>query len=154
VSWGDLQSRYHHWFTQKAWSTGLPNWTDAPVGEATTANYNTLSYPPIITNQGAIDGKWALVFTSATAFQVVEEKLGVISTGNTSTDCAPINAENGMPYFTIRKEGWGSGWAAANAVRFNTDSALGPLWIARTVLSGQGTVEDDQFKLQLRGDAD
>lgn len=154
VSWGDLQSRYHHWFTQKAWSTGAPNWTDAPSGETTTANYNTLSYPPIITNQGAIDGKWALVFTSATSFQVVEEKLGVISTGNTSTDCAPVNPENGMPYFTVRKEGWGSGWAAANAVRFNTDSALGPLWIARTVLSGQGTVEDDQFKLQIRGDAD
>ncbi|MDF3935465.1 hypothetical protein [Pseudomonas citronellolis] len=154
VSWGDLQSRYHHWFTQKAWSTGAPNWTDVPVGETTTANYNTLSYPPIITNQGAIDGKWALVFTSATAYQVVEQKLGVITTGNTTTDCAPINPETGLAYFTIRKEGWGSGWAAANAVRFNTDSALGPLWIARTVLSGQGTVEDDEFALQIRGDAD
>jgi hypothetical protein len=154
VSWGDLQSRYHHWFTQKAWSTGAPNWTDVPVGDTTTANYNTLSYPPIITNQGAIDGKWALVFTAPTTYQVVEEKLGVITTGNTTTDCAPINPENGMPYFTIRKEGWGSGWAAANAVRFNTDSALGPLWIARTVLSGQGTVEDDKFALQIRGDAD
>ncbi|SDH49623.1 hypothetical protein [Pseudomonas panipatensis] len=154
VSWGDLQSRYHHWFTQKTWSTGSPNWTDVPVGDTTTANYNTLSYPPIVTNQGTIDGKWALVFTSATQFQVVEEKLGVISTGTTSSDCAPINPETNTPYFTIRAAGWGGGWAAANAVRFNTDSALGPLWIARTVLSGQGTVDDDQFKLQIRGDAD
>ncbi|EMV9185877.1 hypothetical protein AADU03_004763 [Escherichia coli] len=154
LSWGDLQARYHHWFTQKTWNTGVPNWTDAPIGETTTANYNLLSYPPLITNIGAIDGKWALVFTSATSFQVVEEKLGVISTGSTSQDCAPINPETGQPYFTIRAAGWGSGWAAGNAVRFNTDSCLGPMWIVRTVLSGQGTVTEDEFRVQIRGDAD
>lgn len=154
VAWGDLQSRIHTWFTQQTWSSGAPNWTDAPIGNTTTSQYNSLAYPPIITNKGAIDGKWALVFTSASAFNVVEEKLGVISTGTTSSDCAPVNPLTGEPYFTIRKEGWGGGWAAANAVRFNTDSALGPLWVIRTVISGQGTVDDDQFKLQIRGDAD
>ncbi|MGE6790895.1 hypothetical protein ACQKFS_02580 [Pseudomonas guineae] len=154
VAWGDLQARVWNWFTQQTWSQGAPNWTDAPIGNGTTAQYNSLSYPQIITNAGAIVGKWALVFTSATSFNVVEEKLGVISTGNTSTDCSPINALTNQPYFTIRKEGWGSGWAAANAVRFNTDAALGPMWVIRTVISGQGTVDDDQFKLQIRGDAD
>lgn len=154
VSWGDLQARYHHWFTQRTWNQGVPNWTDAPIGETTTANYNLLSYPPVITNMGAIDGKWALVFTTATSFQVVEEKLGVIATGSTGSDLSPINPETNTPYFTIRAAGWGSGWAAGNAVRFNTDSSQGPLWIARTVLSGQGTVSDDQFRVQIRGDAD
>lgn len=154
LSWGDLQARYHHWFTQKTWNTGVPNWTDSPVGETTTANYNLLSYPPLITNIGSIDGKWALVFTTATTFQVVEEKLGVISTGSTSQDCAPTNPETGQPYFTIRWQGWGSGWAAGNAVRFNTDSCLGPMWIVRTVLSGQGAVTEDEFRVQIRGDAD
>jgi len=154
VSWGDLQARYHHWFTQRAWNSGAPNWTDAPIGETTTAQYNLLSYPPIIANMGAIDGKWALVFTAATSFQVVEEKLGVIATGSTAQDCSPINPETNTPYFTIRAAGWGSGWAAANAVRFNTDSCLGPLWIVRTIQSGQGTVTDDKFALQIRGDAD
>lgn len=154
VAWGDLQARVHTWFTQQTWSQGAPNWSDAPQGNTTTAQYNSLGYPPIITNAGAIDGRWALVFTSASAFNVVEEKLGVISSGNTGTDCAPINPLTGMPYFTIRKEGWGSGWGSANAVRFNTDSALGPLWCIRTVISGQGTVDDDAFKLQIRGDAD
>ena len=154
VAWGDLQARIHTWFTQQTWSQGAPNWTDAPIGNTTTAQYNQLSYPPIITNAGGIAGKWALVFTSATAFNVVEERLGVIATGNTSTDCAPINALTGQPHFTIRREGWGSGWAAGNAVRFNTDSSLGPMWCIRTVISGQGTVDDDKFELQVRGDAD
>lgn len=154
LSWGDLQARYHHWFTQKTWNAGVPNWTDVPVGETTTANYNTLSYPPLITNMGTVDGKWALVFTTATSFQVVEAKLGVIATGSTGSDLSPINPETNTAYFTIRAAGWGSGWAAGNAVRFNTDSCLGPLWIARTVLSGQGSVADDQFRIQIRGDAD
>ena len=57
-------------------------------------------------------------------------------------------------FWEIGGKGWGTGWAAGNAVRFNTDACLGPMWVVRTVLSGQGTVEDDQFKLQIRGDAD
>jgi hypothetical protein len=154
VAWGDLQSRIHTWFTQQTWNTGAPNWSDSVAGNGTTAQYNSLSYPPVITNIGGIDGKWALVFTSANAFSVVEERLGVIATGNTSNDLAPINALTGQPYFTIRSAGWGSGWAAGNAVRFNTDSALGPLWAIRTVISGQGTVDDDRFELQVRGDAE
>ena len=154
VTWGDLQSRVHTWFTQQTWSQGAPNWADRPEGNTTTANYNQLSYPPVITNIGAIAGKWALVFTSNTSFNVVEQQLGVIATGSTGSDLSPINALTGQPYFTIRREGWGTGWAAGNAVRFNTDSALGPMWVIRTVISGQGTVNDDQFKLQIRGDAD
>ncbi|MCY1280875.1 hypothetical protein D9M70_296700 [compost metagenome] len=154
VTWGDLQARLYRWFTQKTWNAGAPNWTDAPIGDSTTAQYNQLNYPPVVTNKGSIGGKWALVFTAATTFQVVEEKLGIIATGSTAADLAPINPATGVPYFTIQAAGWGTGWASGNAVRFNTDPCLGPLWLCRTVLAGQGTVEDDQFNIQIRGDAD
>ena len=125
----------------------------------TTAQYNTINYSVEVTNKGAIYGKWALIFTSSTSFQVVEEKLGIIATGNTATgntaaDTAPNNPENGVPYFTINSEGWGSGWAVGNVVRFNTDGLLAPVWICRTVLAGQGTETNDRFTLQIRGDAD
>lgn len=154
VTWGDLQARVYNWFTQQSWNTGAPNWTDTQQGNSTTAQFNLLNYPVEITNIGAISGKWAIIFTSSTAFNVVEEKLGVLTTGSTGSDCAPINPATGSPYFVIRAAGWGSGWAAGNAVRLNTDACLGPMWIVRTVISGQGTVEDDQFTLQIRGDAD
>lgn len=154
VTWGDLQARLYRWFTQKTWNSGAPNWTDNPIGDSTTAQFNQLNYPPVVTNLGSIAGKWALVFTGSTSFQVVEQQLGIIATGNTGADCAPINPANGAPYFTIPAGGWGSGWAAGNAVRFNTDACLGPLWICRTVLAGQGTVQDDTFQIQVRGDAD
>ena len=154
VTWGDMQARLFNWFTQQTWNSSAPNWTDSPIGGSTTAQYNTLAYPPLIANMGAIEGKWAVVFTSAMAFQVVEEKLGIITTGNTSTDCSPINPLTNTPYFTIKKEGWGIGWASSNAVRFKTSACLGPMWVVRTVLSGKGVVDDDNFKIQIRGDAD
>ncbi|WP_177424344.1 hypothetical protein [Pseudomonas sp. MYb185] len=153
VTWGDLQARVYRWFTQQTWSQGAPNWSDTPIGNATTAQYNQLNYPIEITNMGAIAGKWALVFTSPTSFNVVEQQLGVIATGSTSTDCSPINPATSVPYFVIRAAGWGTGWASGNAVRFNTDACLGPMWVVRTVISGQGTVDDDKMNLQIRGDA-
>lgn len=154
VVWGDLQARLYRWFTQQTWSTSAPNWSDTPTAGGTTAQYDQLNYPPIVTNFGSIAGRWALVFTGSSSFQVVEQQLGIIAVGSTGSDCAPINPATGTPYFVIRAAGWGSGWSAGNAVRFNTDACLGPLWICRTVLAGQGTVQDDTFKLQVRGDAD
>ncbi|MGI9279732.1 MAG: hypothetical protein ACR2PX_08885, partial [Endozoicomonas sp.] len=154
VVYGDLQSRVHHFFSQKVWDGGNPNWTDERIGDNTTAQYNTINYPLEVANKGAIFGQWAIIFTSGTAFQIVEEKLGIIDTATTAADAAPINPETGTPYFTIKAEGWGTGWAIGNAIRFNTDGCLAPVWICRTVLAGQGTETSDQFTLQIRGDAD
>ncbi|WP_422464090.1 hypothetical protein, partial [Endozoicomonas sp. ALB115] len=154
VVYGDLQARVKNFFSQKVWDSGDPNWTDDRVGDQTTAQYNTINYPVEATNKGAIYGKWAIIFTSSTAFQIVEEKLGIIASGSTATDTAPINPETGVPYFTMKADGWGSGWSTGNAIRFNTDGCLAPVWICRTVLSGQGTETNDDFTLQIRGDAD
>ncbi len=154
LTWGDMQARLYRWFTQKTWNAGNPNWTDNPIGDQTTAQYNSLNYPPEVANMGSISGRWAIVFTSTTGFQVVEQKLGVIATGSTAFDLSPINPATSTPYFTIRAEGWGTGWASGNAIRFNTDACLGPAWLVRTVLAGKGTMNDDNFKLQVRGDAD
>ncbi|MFT0212829.1 hypothetical protein VQ643_09460 [Pseudomonas sp. F1_0610] len=151
---GDLQARLYRWFTQKTWNMGKPNWTDFPEGDKTTAQYNQLNYPPIVTNMGSIAGKWALVFTSSTVFNVIEEKLGVVGQGSVNADCAPINPATNTPYFLIKKEGWGDGWSPANAVRFNTDACLGDMWVIRTVQPGKGTVKEDSFKIQVRGDAE
>nr|WP_067286362.1 hypothetical protein [Marinobacterium profundum] len=80
--------------------------------------------------------------------------MGQRAKGSTGADLAPINPVTGEPYFTLYAAGWGSGWASNNVLRFNTDAAHAPIWIARTTLSGTPTQEDDLFKLQIRGDAD
>lgn len=151
---GDINARVFSFFTQKTWNSGSPNWTDDRIGDDTTANYNTVDFPIEVVNRGAISEKWALVFTSSTAFQIVGQTLGIIGTGAINADCSPINPNTTAPYFVARSGGWGSGWVAGNVVRFNTDGCLAPIWISRTVLAGQGEEEDDSFTVQLRGDAD
>ena len=154
VVYGDLQARGKNIFTQRTWDSSNPNWTNERKGADTTAQYNLINYPITIDNKGAIEGKWALVFTGSTSFQIVEEKLGIIGAGSTTSDAAPTNPETSTPYWTLEKDGWGTGWASGNVLRFDTEGALAPLWLVRTTLAGQGTRQDDQFTLQVRGDAD
>ncbi|MDO6747217.1 hypothetical protein [Gilvimarinus sp. 1_MG-2023] len=148
---GDLRARVYNLFHQASW-TG--EWSDERIGDDTTAKYNNVAYPIEITNQGSIQERWHIRFISSTSFQVVGETVGVIGTGSTSSDVLIANPATGAPYFTIRQEGWGSGWSAGNVVRFNTDGAQAPFWVARTILSGPATENEDSFATQNRGDAD
>lgn len=131
-----------------------PDWSDTRQGNAIFAQYNQTLYPILVQNSGCETERWAVRFLSPTSFQVIGEHVGVIATGNTSTDCAPINPATNTPYFTLQSEGWGSGWAAGNVLRFNTVSATYPLWLARTIQPGASTVVDDHFTIQVRGDID
>ena len=152
--WGDVSARAYDFFTQRTWDSGSPNWSNQRIGDDTTAGYNLVDNPIEVANRGAITERWALIFTSSTTFNIAAETLGIIGTGNASTDVSPINPNTNFPYFVLRAAGFGSGWAAGNVIRFDTRGCLAPIWLARTVLSGGATEDDDRFVLQVRGDAD
>ncbi|MDP3651125.1 MAG: hypothetical protein Q8R67_05510 [Rhodoferax sp.] len=148
---GDLQSRAHTLFAQQTW-TG--EWKDSRLGANTIAQYNETVYPLAVSNRGAIEERWALIFTNTNEFRVIGESVGQIAIGNTAADLAPTNPETHAPYFTLKAGGWGSGWAAGNVLRFNTAAANFPVWVARTVLQGPATQTNDSFQIQIRGDID
>ena len=148
----DMQARYTRKFVQPTWSN---LWADEAVGGAISANYNDSLYPIAVTNNGNIQERWALVFTGdGTNFRCVGEYSGQIGTGSVNTDFAPINPVTSVPYFKVKKEGWGSGWASGNVLRFNTIAATYPVWVIRTVKQSEPTVLSDQFQIMLRGDID
>lgn len=68
-----------------------------------------------------------------------------------NTDLAPINPNNGQPYFRLDHRGWGAGWSSGNVLRFTTQAAAYPLWVIRTILQSVAAQETDKFELQLRG---
>lgn len=148
---GDLGSRVHHLFSQATWTS---EWADERIGNPTTAQYNDRLYPIQVDNKNSIRERWAIIFTDSYTFNIVGEVSGVIGTGSTSSDCAPLNPVTGEPYFTLFAPGWGSGWATNNVLRFNTDAAHAPVWVARTTVSGAATHDDDSFKIEARGDSD
>jgi len=148
---GDMQARYSNMFSQGTWGNV---WVEEPTGAPISARYNDALYPIAITNKGAIQERWALVFTDNTNFRIIGQYSGQIGTANINTDCEPMNPVTGIPYFKIKKEGWGSGWVNNNVVFFDTHAAMFPVWVIRTVKQSEPTELTDQFQIMLRGDID
>jgi hypothetical protein len=122
------------------------------TGTASSGQYNDINYPIAIDNRGSVPERWKIIFTSTSAFRLVGEHYGQVSTGSIAVDFSPTNPQSGTPYFTIESDGWGGGWATGNTVLFETDAAAAPLWFIRTVLPGQATLDNDELKIELRGD--
>lgn len=137
---GDMQARAYNVFGQKSWGSV---WNDSLIGDATTSQLQVTNNPIVITNRDAIEERWALVFTSDKAFNIIGQTVGQIGTGTTSTLTAPINPMTGYPYFTIPSEAWGTGWSANNVVRINTAAAKYPIWIGNAIQQHQGSSTDN-----------
>ncbi len=147
---GDLQSRAFGVFDQKTWTS---DFADDVIGDAANATFNSIDYPVEVTNAGAVDDRWALVFDSAEHFNIVAEQRGIVGDGYITQDCEPVNGATNAPYFFIDHRGWGTGWRAGNVLRFNTRSSTGPVWAVRTTLQGPEQEPEDFFTIQPRGDA-
>lgn len=148
---GDVFARAYNFIEQSTWTSV---WSDVLIGSEPIANFNETQDPIVVTNAGAVTERWAIIFTNTTSFRVVGESVGEIATGNTGSNCAPLNPATGVPYFTIPATGWGNGWSTGNVYRFNTAACGTPIWVVRTVLQGPATLQDDQFTLAFRGDVD
>jgi hypothetical protein len=148
---GDLFARTSLVFDQATWNG---QWADALDGSPATGTFNTTLAPIAVSNIGAITERWVIRFTNTTAFEVIGEGVGVIATGNTSTNLAPLNPSTGFPYFTVPATGWGSGWSVGNILRINTVGAMFPLQIVETIQAGPETGTNHDFTLLIRGDVD
>lgn len=148
---GDMHARVSLTFDQQTWSNVF---SDTIVGSPATGTFDTISHPITITNAGGLTERWAIVFTSSNAFNVIGEHVGVIAVGTTNSDLAPLNPATNAPYFNVPFAGWGLGWVPGNVLRFNTVGAEFPLWVIRTIQQGPATVDGDRFQLAIRGDVD
>ncbi len=149
---GTMQARVTHLFEQSTWTSV---WQDTVIGSVPLAQFNDAQYPLIVTNAGAYPDRYVVKFTSATAFQVIGENLGIVGVGDTSTNCSPINTLTGVPYFTIDYHGWGSGWATGNCLRFNLISAAYPIDLIRAIQpSAPSGLDVDSVELILLGNVD
>jgi len=146
----DLQARVQNVFDQYTWTA---EFSDARIGAGTDAQYNDLQYPIEVNNSDAITERWAVHFTSATQFELIGETVGIIATGSTTEDLAPLNPRTGRPYVRLRWQGWGGGWSAGNVLRFNTIGGLAPVWFIRTTLAGEMEAPTDAFRFEVIGDA-
>lgn len=152
LAYGDMQARVTNVFDQATWSTPAV-WSDVVQGSPASGNYNTILHPIEVENDSATDDRWALVFQNTNTVLVLSEDREAMGPYSIGTDIAPVNPVSGKPYFTIRADGWGTGWAAGNALRFNTVSATRPTWAARVTLPGEITEPNDAVRINVYGNA-
>ena len=105
-------------------------------------------------NIGAINQRWAIVFTSSTAYNVVGEFVGTIYSGDILNDCAPINRFVNSPYFILRKDAFGAGLNPGEAFLFTTEAASKPIMATRSVSPGHSEITIDNSTLSFRGNKD
>jgi hypothetical protein len=148
---GDVFGRVTNVFDQATW-TG--DWSGSRIGSDTLASYNTIDNPITTTNRGCVTERWALIFTSTSAFRIVGEKYGQIGTGDINTLAAPNNTAVAAPFFSIVPQGWGAGWSAGNVLRLDTYACGMAFGVVQTILQGTPTLESDVFTVALRLDVD
>jgi len=149
---GDVSARAWGLFDQYTWDGS--SWADTVDGDVALGTYNDTLAPLEVTNDGALTERWALRFTSSSAFEIHGEHVGLIGTGTTGADCAPINPNSMAPYFTLRETGWGSGWVVGNVLRFNTVGAVASIPLVRVVQQGPDAGINYTFSIHGRGDVD
>lgn len=145
---GDLRARAGVAFAQESWGAV---WADARIGSAISPQYQQGLNPIVVTNQGAVSERWAIIFLTSTTFRLIGETLGQIATGDVNTAFTPNNPAVSVPYFTIAAAGWGT-WAAGNVLRFNTYGANAPVWVGRATLPSAPSDASDSLTLATRGD--
>jgi hypothetical protein len=148
---GDLQAQAGAAWAQGTWTDV---WSNAVIGAPIAPQYQQAANPIGVSNLGAVTERWALIFRTSTSYRVVGETLGEISQGDINSTLAPVNPATGTPYFTLAATGWGSGWSAGNVLRFNTQGAAAPVWVARTVLPSAPSSAADSITIAVRGDID
>lgn len=148
---GNLHARVSGLFTQEYW-TGA--WSDERIGNEPEMRFSYF-YNVDVTNQSAIEERWALIFSSPFTYRCIGEKTGLLALDvNISTTFSPLNPYTGQPLFVIPAGAFGPGGQAGNVFRFNTHAASRPPWLALTVLPGVASdIERDSVELYIRGNS-
>lgn len=124
---GDVQARALTPYGQQAWTNV---WSDALIGSPASLQYTGAI---TVTNAGAENDRYAIVFTAANAFKCYSERLGLLASGTTTATFAPLNAATGAALFSLASSGWASEILVGGVLRFNTAGACPPVWALQCI---------------------
>lgn len=148
---GNMQARVENLFDQAVY---VPDqWLGAVSGSHSQASYNSVDYPFIVTNDGAVTDDFVFKFTSPTTFDFIFRTYGLIASGSTAADFAPVNPETGKPYLFVAADGWGGGWVSGNALFGKLVGADYPVGVLRCVQMGAEPPEQDSIVVEIHGNA-
>jgi len=158
---GDLQATYNTFFTQQSWDG--TTWSDTQSGPPADGAY-TEAGNIIMVDRGSEKTRWVVIVTNVIVdldyvIDVESEDHGIVVSGisaGTGHGATIVNNPNFTgpdgPYLTINEAFWGAGWQTGNIIRFNTEEAGAPFWIARVINAESSGVTADSTTVEIRGD--
>ena len=139
-------------FTQATWTSV---WSDTRIGNEPIMQYQSALFPIELVNDGAVTDRWVMVMASTTTYHCYSEGLGKVNATPVSinADYSPLNPLTGKAYFTVRAGFLGQGGNIGECFRFDTVGANRGVWPIVTVLPGSSLTTNDQFQVQVIGNA-
>lgn len=128
--------------------TVIASWVETGSG-----TYDETTYPVLGDSISTVEQDWTIEFTSATAFNITGDQLGLVGTGNTSSNAAPINGNYSKPYFTLRSVGWGGTWTIGDTITFKTSPAAIPIWYRRVVPAASNSLSGNSVIVAVDGES-
>ncbi len=129
---------------------GVTGWVETSVGGI----YDEATYPVLTDSIGTVQQTWTVTFTSGSAYTVSGDTLGVVGSGNTSSNFVPSNPAFSKPYFTLRNAGWSGSWISGNTIVFTTTPAATPVWYKRIVPAGANSLSGNKVIVAVDGESE
>jgi hypothetical protein len=108
----------------------------------------------VLNGTGAIEQLWALVFTSATAFNLSGTTLGNnIATGSISTDYTYTNTAFNKPYFKLLASAFTGTFAINDVIIFTTHPASVPYWEKRIIPANSNSIANTGSRVAITGES-
>lgn len=116
--------------------------------------FDDTGHPPTVPWIGGLYETWTVTVTDADtgALSVSGDTLGVVGTGATGADLAPVNP-NGGTYFVLPAGGWGGTPADGDTLEFTTSPAMTGVWYQMIVPAGTGPIAADGVVLCVEGES-
>lgn len=123
------------------------------VTAAGDGDYDDTASPLVLNNKGAVAQNWVLTFTSATAFNVEGDSLGIVGSGNVSGGASPNNPLSSTPYFELSSAGFSGTFEAGDTIEFSTTPAAAAIWFRRYVPPGAAAISSNIVTYVVDGES-
>ena len=116
--------------------------------------YDDTNHPWVLDNIGSTDEDIAIAFTdNAGNFTVTGDSLGLLGSGNISTDFVVTNANFGKPRLTIPAGFWTGTWATGDTLSRTIHPAAFAGWEKKVTPAGASSMSNNRVTLVWSGEA-
>jgi len=148
---GDLQARVsnvseHHTLDNVDWDA------EADIPPANGARFDSIQYPPAVSNRGTPRDQWRLVRQGDGTWRVISRSRGIVAVwdGTSTLEVRRLPSQL-YPFFTLYHEALGAvSWPTGSGVQFETHAAMGPYVLARVKQPQRSTQDVQRYRVRHR----